>query len=439
MTRRSLVLEARFDTEPATWRDRLLPALQPLVTAVAPQTMFTCSPGGRVSRGRRFKWAQVEDSASMATTGDIALNTYDGDAPSTIKLCLRHNPAIDLRFQPPASLFAAIERERPSWDGVLPAMLSFLQFAASAPGVLHGGITLLDNLAQAAIEVTGTSTDIDKQAPGFIRRHEHDWRLNKQELGSSCRRLYWKTLLGPTLATAAGGAADAAGGRRARLTRGRRLADVPGDARPAARLARPGVPGGDHVAGAAGCGRTRSRTRSTPRASRPRSGQLPVGKSFDAFLTLLHELVVTVEAEHAILGAWPTYAMARSDTGLTRMLLDTPAGDINLGLPLDFDAQRALVAEHSDRVGHAYARHPRWGTYLHAGHLAAIGGVEKIVAEVAPAVIQPIGALTYVQLTDSIDTALTPEAGAKRRALEALMAPILVGAPSLRTVQATTR
>lgn len=170
-----------------------------------------------------------------------------------------------------------------------------------------------------------------------------------------------------------------------------------------------------------------------------RTSELPVGKSFDAFLTLLHELVVTVEAEHAILGAWPTYAMARSDTGLTRMLLDTPAGDINLGLPLDFDAQRALVAEHSDRVGHAYARHPRWGTYLHAGHLAAIGGVEKIVAEVAPAVIQPIGALTYVQLTDSIDTALTPEAGAKRRALEALMAPILVGAPSLRTVQATTR
>ncbi len=216
MTRRSLVLEARFDTEPATWRDRLLPALQPLVTAVAPQTMFTCSPGGRVSRGRRFKWAQVEDSASMATTGDIALNAYDGDAPSTIKLCLRHNPAIDLRFQPPASLFAAIERERPSWDGVLPAMLSFLQFAASAPGVLHGGITLLDNLAQAAIEVTGTSTDIDKQAPGFIRRHEHDWRLNKQELGSSCRRLYWMTLLGPTLATAAGGAAAArAAGARA--------------------------------------------------------------------------------------------------------------------------------------------------------------------------------------------------------------------------------
>lgn len=63
-----------------------------------------------------------------------------------------------------------------------------------------------------------------------------------------------------------------------------------------------------------------------------------------------------------------------------------------------------------------------------AGHVAAIGGVARIAAEVAPAVIQPVGALTYVQLTGSIDTALTPEAGAKRRALEALMAPILVGA-----------
>lgn len=209
MTRRCLMLETRFATEPATWLDRLLPALQPLVTAVAPQTMFTCSPGGRVSRERRFKWGLVEDSATMATTGDVALNTYDGDAPSTIKLYLRHNPAIDLRFQPPARLLAAIEGEPAGWAGVLPAMKVFLQFAAAAPGVLHGGITLLDNLAQAAIETTGTSTDIDKQPPGFIRRHEHDWRLNKQELGSSCRRLYWMTLLGPTLATAAGGAAAA--------------------------------------------------------------------------------------------------------------------------------------------------------------------------------------------------------------------------------------
>ena len=164
-----------------------------------------------------------------------------------------------------------------------------------------------------------------------------------------------------------------------------------------------------------------------------RTTDLPTGKSFERFTTLLHDLVAAVGAEHAVLGAWPTRDMAVADTWLGRMILDTPTGDINLGLPPDFDAQRELTSSHRDRLGHDYARHPRWGTYLHAGHVAAIGGVARIAAEVAPAVIQPVGALTYVQLTASIDTALTPDAGAKRRALEALMAPILVGASAPRT------
>lgn len=160
-----------------------------------------------------------------------------------------------------------------------------------------------------------------------------------------------------------------------------------------------------------------------------RTVDLPAGKSFEAWLTLAHELVATVGATHATLGAWPTYNMAIQDTWRTRMILDTPRGDFDLGLPEAFRAQLDALGSNLRQSGRAYARHPRWGTYLHAEHLAAIGGVDRVRAEVAPARIEPVGALTYLQLTDSIDTALTPEAGAKRRALEALMAPILVGAP----------
>ncbi|MBE7452048.1 MAG: hypothetical protein HS111_25135 [Kofleriaceae bacterium] len=41
-----------------------------------------------------------------------------------------------------------------------------------------------------------------------------------------------------------------------------------------------------------------------------------------------------------------------------------------------------------------------------------------------------MGELTYIQLTESIETgAATPVAGERRRRLEDLMAPILVGAP----------
>jgi hypothetical protein len=65
---RSLVLEVRFDTEPATWRDRLLPALQPLVDGRRPSRRCSlAAPGGRVSRDRKV---QVGASRGQRVDGD---------------------------------------------------------------------------------------------------------------------------------------------------------------------------------------------------------------------------------------------------------------------------------------------------------------------------------------------------------------------------------
>jgi hypothetical protein len=75
--------------------------------------------------------------------------------------------------------------------------------------VVHGGITRLDNLAQAESETSGTATHIERQPATFQRRREHDWWMNQAILRTKCRRLYWTTLLGPALTQAAGGA-DAA-------------------------------------------------------------------------------------------------------------------------------------------------------------------------------------------------------------------------------------
>lgn len=159
-----------------------------------------------------------------------------------------------------------------------------------------------------------------------------------------------------------------------------------------------------------------------------RSSELPPGKSFDEWLTLAHELVTAVDARHATLGAWPTYDLAMRDTWHTRVVLDTPNGDAALNaLPEDLDEQIDLTRKWNHHLA-TYARHPRWGNYLNAGHLAAIGGVERIRAEVEPARLEAVGELTYIQLTDSIDTALSPLADGRRRRLQALMAPILVGA-----------
>ncbi len=159
-----------------------------------------------------------------------------------------------------------------------------------------------------------------------------------------------------------------------------------------------------------------------------KSIDLPAGKTFDGFVALTHEIIEALGADHAVIGAWPTYNHAVSDASFVRIILDTPTGDLDLGTPAAFAAQRDLASSHRYALGRTYARHPRWGTYLHAGHVAAIGGVERIRAVVDPAVIAPVGPLTYVQLTPSIAMAMTAEAEAKRQAFEQLMAPILPGA-----------
>jgi hypothetical protein len=160
-----------------------------------------------------------------------------------------------------------------------------------------------------------------------------------------------------------------------------------------------------------------------------RSAELPEGKTFDNWGSLAHDLVTAVGAVNATIGSWPTYDHAVRDTWLTRMVLDTPKGDIALNdLPEDFESQIDLLQRWRKRLGRTYARHPRWGTYLNATHVAAIGGVERIRAEVQPARIDPVGDLTYIQLTDSIETGMSPQAGARRRKLQALMEPILLGA-----------
>jgi hypothetical protein len=119
-----------------------------------------------------------------------------------------------------------------------------------------------------------------------------------------------------------------------------------------------------------------------------RATDLPAGRSIEDFLALIHEILDVVGAENAVIGAWPTRDYAICDVSFLRMVLDTPKGDINLGLTGEFARQRDLGSSVRYQLGRTYARFPRWGTYLHAGHLAAIGGLERVRAVVDPAVVQ---------------------------------------------------
>lgn len=159
-----------------------------------------------------------------------------------------------------------------------------------------------------------------------------------------------------------------------------------------------------------------------------RTADLPPGKTFEAFVALLDDLVTLLEARHAVVGAWPSFDWAIADSWTMRTVLDRAKGEVILSPGGKFQEQISLASSWKLFFGRTYARHPRWGNYLNDVHLEKIGGVERIAAEVAPAVVRRVGELTYVQLTASVETGMSAEAGAKRDKLEALMAPILPGA-----------
>ncbi len=75
-------------------------------------------------------------------------------------------------------------------------------------------------------------------------------------------------------------------------------------------------------------------------------------------------------------------------------------------------------------LGHTYVRRPRWGTYLKPAHVAAIGGRERILDVVQPAVTREVGELFYVQLTATVSGATNDVAKRRYRAFAELLAPI---------------
>jgi hypothetical protein len=80
---------------------------------------------------------------------------------------------------------------------------------------------------------------------------------------------------------------------------------------------------------------------------------------------------------------------------------------------------------HINRMGTRYMRFPRWGTLVGHAHLAALGGRAAIEAAVEPAKVVELSGGLYVQLTESIATAGSPEALAKQDAFRALATPLL--------------
>lgn len=146
--------------------------------------------------------------------------------------------------------------------------------------------------------------------------------------------------------------------------------------------------------------------------------QLTRQKSVQDWTDVMHELVAALRAKHAILGVFDNPDATMSDVAMMGIT-------VNGRSPHPYPRQVGWASVAMGDIGGKYVRHPRWGNYLLPRHLDAVGGLARVRAEVEPHEVREVGELIYVQLT-SFGDALTEVCEAKRRALEAILAPILV-------------
>ncbi len=84
-----------------------------------------------------------------------------------------------------------------------------------------------------------------------------------------------------------------------------------------------------------------------------------------------------------------------------------------------------MKGENASHLGTRYMRFPRWGTLVSHAHVAALGGLDALVAAIRPARTQSLSGGVFIQLTESPTTAMGDEALAKQRAFIELAAPLL--------------
>jgi hypothetical protein len=147
-----------------------------------------------------------------------------------------------------------------------------------------------------------------------------------------------------------------------------------------------------------------------------RAERVPPDSSLDAWVELLHELVVLLDAPSAVI-------FARPDERHTWSLL-YGTGSRRSDQPPDHPHnENARIAAARRTLGHDRIRPPEWGTYLAPVHVEQVGRA-RLVAAVA--VARDVGKLLYLQCSERAADAFTDEARARRRALAALLAPVTV-------------
>jgi len=136
----------------------------------------------------------------------------------------------------------------------------------------------------------------------------------------------------------------------------------------------------------------------------------------EEWLELVHELARAVDAAHGSILVERDEAVLRSELWAQH--------EAHEGREVHPEpALITALATKRHGIGDRWVRPGRWGTYLSAAHVDAVGGREHIRAAVEPAVLRDVGTLLYVQLSPLAD-ALAPAMRAKQDALAAVLAPL---------------
>src|SRR6202035_4155592 len=121
-----------------------------------PAKMYAMAKG-RVGNTRSF--SPDNFVAALGASESTSLTMFglkESSADVDLRLCLRHNPAIEMKYQPPGVLYFIAECEHPALapKKIQEAAGEFLRVCSAELSVLHGGIGAFPNRDQALTEAS---------------------------------------------------------------------------------------------------------------------------------------------------------------------------------------------------------------------------------------------------------------------------------------------
>ena len=176
-----------------------------------PANICAASAKGKVGKTQAFSTGNFAVLLGEPGSGALRISGLkESPAHVDLRLYLRHNPAVAMKYQPPGVLYFVAECGHQS----LPpkksqeAAREFLRACAAELSILHGGIIAFPNRHQALSEASLIGHDVSEEPESFAKRWNYD-ASNSMSLWQKARHVYWTSLLGPVLAQQVGGAAAA--------------------------------------------------------------------------------------------------------------------------------------------------------------------------------------------------------------------------------------